>query len=233
MTALAALLAPAAALAQVDTSEWKCEYCPFEKGYSADVDAGAGYVSEDALRFGNGTGMDEKGAYVDLGGHGTYASDGTRMTWYAEDLGLDSRVLDITVGKPGTYEIGLGYRELPYRLFGDTATVFSLSDSQTLTLPATWVTSGTTSGFTELASSLRPQNIEKDRQVIEFGATYLPTSKIKLYADYSRQQRDGVSIMSGSRFTQSAYLPRPVDDYTDRFDAGVRFSAGPVNLALA
>ena len=56
---------------------------------------------------------------------------------------------------------------------------------------------------------------------------------MRLYADYSRQQRDGTSIMAGSRFTQSAYLPRPVDDYTDRFDAGVRFSAGPVNLALA
>jgi MtrB/PioB family decaheme-associated outer membrane protein len=233
ITALAVLLAPAAALAQVDTSEWKCEYCPFEKGYSADVDAGVNYVSDDVARFGNGTGMDEIGAEVDLGGNGVYVSDGTRMTWYAEDLGLDSRVLDITVGKPGTYEIGLGYRELPYRLFGDTATVFTLSDSQTLTLPATWVTAGTTSGFTELASSLRPQNIEKDRQVIEFGATYLPTSKVRLYADYSRQQRDGVSIMAGSRFTQSAYLPRPVDDYTDRFDAGVRFLAGPVNLALA
>jgi len=104
ITALTMLLAPAAALAQVDTSEWKCEYCPFEKGYSADVDAGVNYVSDDVARFGNGTGMDEIGAEVDLGGNGVYVSDGTRMTWYAEDLGLDSRVLDITVGKPGTYD---------------------------------------------------------------------------------------------------------------------------------
>ncbi len=31
------LLAPAAAFAQVDTSEWKCEYCPFEDGYRVAV----------------------------------------------------------------------------------------------------------------------------------------------------------------------------------------------------
>ena len=38
----AAMLAlPASAMAQVDTSEWKCEYCPFPDGYEADVEAGA------------------------------------------------------------------------------------------------------------------------------------------------------------------------------------------------
>ena len=50
------LLAPATAMAQVDTSDWKCEYCPFQQGYEAEVEAGAAYVTEDAFRFGNGTG---------------------------------------------------------------------------------------------------------------------------------------------------------------------------------
>jgi len=232
-TIAAALLTPIAALAQVDTSEWNCEYCPFEDGYRAEVDAGVAYVSEDAARFGNGTGLDEKGAEVVLGGDGRYLKDGTEVTWYAEDLGIDSRALEISVGKPGKFEVGLGYRELPYRLFDTTATVFSPSASETLALPSDWVTSGTTSGFTALDASLAPQNIEIDRQILEFGATYLPTSKVKLYADYRRHERDGVRIMSGSSFTQSAYLPRPVDDYTDQVDAGVRFSAGSFNLALA
>ena len=35
------LLAPTAALAQVDTSEWECEYCPFDEGYRSKIDAGA------------------------------------------------------------------------------------------------------------------------------------------------------------------------------------------------
>lgn len=232
-TIATALLTPVAAMAQVDTSEWNCEYCPFADGYRAEVDVGADYVSEDAARFGNGTGLDEKGAEVHLAGEGRYLNDGTEVSWHAEDLGIDSRVLELSAGKPGKFEVGLGYRELPYRLFDTTSTIFASSGADTLTLPAGWVPAGTTSGFTELDASLTQQNIEIDRQILEFGAKYLPTSKVKLYADYSRQQRDGVRVMAGSRFTQSAFLPRPVDDYTDQFDAGVRFSLGSMNLALA
>jgi len=229
----AALLLPAAAQAQVDTSEWLCEYCPFEDGYRAEVDAGALYVSDDAARFGNGTGLDEEGAYLDLGGNGRYLKNGTEVSWYAEDLGTSSRVLNIAAGKPGKFGVELDYRELPYRLFDSTDTVFSPGDSGVLALPSNWVSAGTTDGFTALDTSLAPINIEKDRQILEIGADYLPTQKIKLYADYSRQQRDGVNVMAGARFTQSAFLPRPVDDYTDQVNVGMRFAVGPVNLGLA
>ena len=229
----ATLMIPAAGLAQVDTSEWSCEYCPFEDGYRAEVDAGVLYVSDDAARFGNGTGLDEEGAYVDLGGNGRYLKDGTEVSWYAEDLGTKSRVFKVSAGRPGKFEVGLDYRELPYRLFDSTDTVYSASGPGVLTLPSDWVTAGTTDGFTALTSSLAPINIEKDRQILEIGAKYLPTRKVKLYADYSRQQRDGVNVMAGARFTQSAFLPRPVDDYTDQVNAGVRFAVGPVNLGLA
>ena len=233
-TAIAAtLLLPATALAQVDTSEWKCEYCPFVDGYRAEVDAGVLYVSDDAARFGNGTGLDEKGAYADLSGTGHYLKDGTEVSWYAEDLGTSSRVLNISAGRPGKLEVGLDYRELPYRSFDSTSTIFASSGAGVLSLPPGWVAAGTTAGFTALDTSLAPVDIEKDRQIIEFGAKYLPTRKIKLYADYSRQKRDGVSVMSGSRFTQSAFLPRSVDDYTDQINAGTRFSVGGLNLGLA
>lgn len=231
-TIAAVLLTPVAALAQVDTSEWKCEYCPFVDGHEAEVDAGASHVSEDAARFGNATGLDEKGAYLDLGGEGRFLKDGTRMTWSADDLGLDSRELSISIGRPGTYNVSLGYDETPYRLFGDTRSIYS-TNGDTLNVPSSWTAAGSTSGFTDLDSSLTPQNIEKDRRTLELGARYLATDRVKLYAGYRRQQRDGTSIMSGSTFSQAALLPRPVDDYTDRFDAGVQFSTESLNLALA
>ena len=41
-----ALLAPAASWAQVDTSNWECEFCPFEDGYKAEVSVGATQVSD-------------------------------------------------------------------------------------------------------------------------------------------------------------------------------------------
>jgi MtrB/PioB family decaheme-associated outer membrane protein len=227
-----ALLAPAAAWAQVDTSDWECEYCPFEEGYRADYEVGAKYVSEDALRFGNGTGLDEKAAFADVSGSGTYAKDGKQLRWYAEDLGLKSRVLSVAGGKQGTFDLSLKYSEIPYRRFDSTQTVFTPS-GDTLGLPSGWVTGSLTSGFTQLGSSLASRDIESDRQNLEVGGRYLPTSNFSVFADYRRQKRDGVAMTSGSMFAQAAYLPRPIDDYTDEVDAGIGYESDAFNLKLA
>jgi len=40
-----ALIAPVAETAPPDTSGWKCQFCPFESGYQANVEAGGSYVS--------------------------------------------------------------------------------------------------------------------------------------------------------------------------------------------
>ena len=74
------LLAPAVAAAEVDTSEWACEYCPFDDGYRAKIRAGATSVSDDAARFGNFSGLDEEGAYGNVDGQGRYTSDGYRLS---------------------------------------------------------------------------------------------------------------------------------------------------------
>jgi len=129
------LLVSPLGFAQVDTSEWLCESCPFEKGYRADYEAGATYVSDDAARFGNATGYDKQGGYLNLDGEGHYASDAHQLDWYVEDLGLDSRVAELEGGRQGTYGFYLGYRELPYRLFDTTRTVFTPSASDRLSLP--------------------------------------------------------------------------------------------------
>ena len=57
----------------VDTSEWVCEFCPFEAGHSANYEVGASSVSDDSAYLGNATGYDEKGAFANLDGDGTYS----------------------------------------------------------------------------------------------------------------------------------------------------------------
>ena len=90
------LLTPMLAAAQVDTSEWLCESCPFEDGYRSDYEAGLTYVSDEDARSGSFTGYDTDGAFLNLDGDGTYSSDGYRLTWSLEDLGLDSRVIRVS-----------------------------------------------------------------------------------------------------------------------------------------
>ena len=230
---LAALM-PATGFAQADTNNWKCESCPFEDGYRAEVDVGGTYVGEDgAIRYGNATGYDDKGGYANVDGHGHYVSDDYQLNYYLEDLGLDSRVFELEGGRQGTFGFRVGYRELPYRRFDTTRTIFNPSSSDTITLPSTWVPAGITSNMTQLSSSLRRQTIGTDRQIVEIGANWRPATAFRLYADFSRQNRDGIDITGGSSFTSSALLPRWIDYETDQIDAGIQYTTQRASLTLA
>jgi len=227
------LLAPAMSLAQVDTSDWACESCPFDQGYRAEVEAGVTNVSDDAARFGNYTGYDEEGAYGNLDGKGRYNGDGYLLDYTIEDLGLDSRVFELSVGVPGAFGVEFGYRDLPFRRFDTTSTVFNPTSGDTLTLPSGWVPAGTTGQMTQLSSSLQQRAVGTDRQIIDAGADWTPGDAFRLFADFQRQTRDGIDITSAGSYTQAAFLPRWIDYETDRVDAGVQYRSDLVSLTLA
>ncbi|MGI9283828.1 MAG: MtrB/PioB family outer membrane beta-barrel protein, partial [Pseudomonadales bacterium] len=208
--------------AQPDTSNWKCEYCPFEKGVRADYKVGGGTVSDDDARFGNANGYDEQGGFVIAAGDGSYTSDGLQVSWYLEDLGLDSRFARLEAGRPGSYEVSIAYRGLPYRLFDTTDTVYA-STGNSLQLPGGWTRSALTSGFTDLDANLTGRDIESDRDIIEAGGSYRPNSRFELFADYRFQTQEGVGEFGGANFTQTAVLPRPFDYQTDELDLGIRY----------
>jgi MtrB/PioB family decaheme-associated outer membrane protein len=221
--ALAPLLTPAVR-AQVDTSDWACNYCPFEEGQRAEIAAGATTVEEDSAYFGDATGYDEEGVYANVDGAGTYASEGFRLRWDVEDLGLDSRAVAIEGGRPGSFDFNLGYRELPRRQFDTSESVYTLSARDTLLLPPGWVRSGLTTGMTQLAPNLAPYPIQSDRSVFDIGAGFAAAGRWRFAADFRRQERDGTRISGGSAFVQANLLPLPFDYVTDEVDFGVRYS---------
>lgn len=231
--AASALFAPVGQSATPDTSEWKCERCPFANGYQADVTAGSSYVSDDAATIGDATGYDEQGAYVNVDGAGLYATANHRLSWRVEDLGLDSRVVEIDGARPGTFDYRLAYSQLPRHRFDTTSTIFTRSSGNLLALPSIWTFAGTTSGLADLAASLVSRDIESERRTLEIGGQYLPTARLRLFADYQRQERDGTAILGGSYFTNSSLLPRHFDYQTDQLDAGIRYDAERGFLKLA
>lgn len=216
----------------VDTSEWVCEFCPFETGYRGDYEVGASSVSDDSAYFGDASGYDEKGTYLNLGGRGSLARDDYRMRWHLQDLGLDSRSVAVDGGVPGTFDYAVSYLEMPRRQFNTTSTVFESSGSA-LSLPTGWVRSPVTNGFSSLGASQTPLNIESDRSLFEIGGHYLPDSAWELSADYRRQEQDGNRVLGGSYFTNAALLPVAIDYVTDEVDIGIRYSANRSVLSLA
>jgi len=231
--AVALAVSPAAYAQNVDTSNWKCEYCPFEEGYRGDYDVGASVSSDDTAYFGNGTGYDEEGAYANVDGAGSYTSDNQRLDWRIEDLGLDSRVVEFEGGKPGRYDYYANWNELPYRRFITTSAVHTDAGNATLDLPSDWVRAGTTSGFTALGSNLFPQAIESDRQTLELGGAYRFTDAIGIRADYRRRGNEGVRIWGAPSFTNASQLAAPIDHVTDEVELGLRYGGNNAFVDLS
>jgi MtrB/PioB family decaheme-associated outer membrane protein len=226
-------IASAALAQQPDTSSWVCEYCPFADGYRADYEAGTSYVTGDAAHFGDAGGYNEQGAYLNLDGSGSYASENYQAQWLAEDLGLDSRYLSVSGGNQGSYGYRIAYRELPRHRFDTTQTIFQQASPDSLSLPPGWVRSPVTGGFSALGASLVDRDISSERRVLELGGRYLPSDRFRVSASYRRQERDGLRIAGGSYFTQSSLLPAPFDHATDETELGLRYSGGQGYLKLA
>jgi len=235
---LASLLATGPGLAQqggrnVDTSEWACEFCPFEDGYRADYDVGTTVVSDDSAWFGNATGYDETGTYANVSGDASYVRDDLAVNLRLNELGLDSRAASLGVKRQGTFDAYAAYREQPWREFITTRSIFDVGPSGVLTLPQGWVRSGATGGFASLASNLAVRDIESDRNVFEAGGSYLPSSRLSLSADYRHQRRTGNNILGGSYYTVASLLPMPFVYETDEVDFKIGYATDRGSLALS
>ena len=88
--------------AEPDKSDWECRFCTFPSGTEIDVDGGVIWVSDDAAKFGDFTGLDEEGAYLDaqLAMH-YWGEKGDRWQLLGRNLGLESREIGVTGGQTG------------------------------------------------------------------------------------------------------------------------------------
>ena len=236
--AVASVLAAAPAVADnaagVDTSGWKCESCPFQTEYEADVEAGVLYADEDSAKFGEYNGLDEKGAYADLSAAGGGRSEsGTYYEYDLVDLGLDTREANLALGKEGLGEARLSYDEIPHRVWDTTVTPYAKSGKDTLVLPTGWVRSGSTAGMTALGTALSPVDVGTDRSAIGLGLDYLFGSNLKFFADYNRQEIEGSKLASANFLFQSLQFAQPVDAAHDQFELGAvyRFARGYARLS--
>ena len=216
--------APAASAAAPDPSSWTCSKCPFEKGYQASAEAGAGYVSDSSAKFGDYTGLDKDGAYLlaSADGKSTYES-GYSLSYDLRDLGLDSRAVRLDGGKQGSYDFALFYDRIPHSIVDTAETVYGGIGGTSQSLPSDWVRAGSTGGMTALDSSLHGPDVGFNRD--RYGATgsYWWGGKLQFSLDYRRDDRDGTRPTFGSFGSVSTQLLRPINDSTDRINATARY----------
>jgi MtrB/PioB family decaheme-associated outer membrane protein len=218
----------------VDTSSWVCEYCEFEQGLSGEIDIGLGNVSDSSFKFGEYNGLYDEGAF--LIGNATARYRGEDAKYYnlkVHDLGLDTREIDLEGGRQGSYRIFLNYDEIPHYISDSARTPYLGTGSEALVLPSGWVTDGTTTGMTELNSSLREVDLYTQRKRLTVGADVILSGKWQTAFDVRHEERNGQKRSAGTFFINSAQLVEPVDYVTDEMDFSVSYNTRKSQSSLA
>lgn len=220
------LTLPAAA---VDTSEWKCESCPYPKGTSGTLDAGVGTVGDASSKFGDYTGLQKKGGYLALGGNLSYRGDaGYWADLAATDLGLDTRSLAARSGREGLYAFDLAYSELP-RHFGDGAVPPFLGvGGAVLTLPAGYPVASSAA-----AGGLQPVALGFERKRLDLSGRWVGMEHWTYRVALRRDTREGTRAASGTFFSTVAQLAAPVDHVTDQLEVSAAYATRTLQGQLA
>jgi MtrB/PioB family decaheme-associated outer membrane protein len=229
-----AAAAPAIAQEMPDFEQWQCRFCPFpETGMTGYAGASVLHVSDDSARFGDYTGLDEDGAYVNADAQLMYrAEGGYAVAVDARNLGLDSRSVDLRAGRQGSWVVDLSWDEIPRRLDDTGRTVFSGLGSDSLTLPGGWVRGNFTGDFTALDANLRDFKLGWDRKAAGLGFEFIQSQRLRYEADWSRETKEGRGLTWGNFLGTATDLVKPLDYQTDQVDAAVIYAASAWNIRV-
>ncbi|MCU0760109.1 MAG: MtrB/PioB family decaheme-associated outer membrane protein [Steroidobacteraceae bacterium] len=222
---------PAAAQA-VDTSQWKCESCPFREGSRTETSVGTVYVDGANAASGRFTGLDEDEARLDGAVEGYWRGESGAFARYsASGIGMPTASGRALLGREGRYDVTLHYDAVPWRRFEITGTPFSGAAS--LGLPRDWVRAIGTGGMMRLGASLDDRDIGTDRNSYGLAARYLAGRRWTLFANWTQQERDGTAASYGAFLNSAVQLPVPIDHVTDDFEAGASWASERGALRVA
>ena len=214
-------------------SDWDCAPCDAAFGWDLDLQGAPAYVSDDAYRFGDQSGLDGNGWYLFGDINGRYV--GANATFFNVEgfmRGGDSNALFAEGGRQGVYRLRASYQSMPQRYFDSGVTPFSGVGSDSLTLPITWVRGGNTSEMTDLAGSAQPVDIGFDRTHFGVGFDYDALSDWNVSVDYQRREKEGVRRSAGSFLFNALEFTSPVDYATDDLEVALNYSRDTWQAAL-
>ena len=223
LTFLACLASPVFGASISVPPTWTCQRCTAGQGWDLDLGLGPAYVADDAYRFGDFTGLDEKGAYLFGDLNAGYVDD--RARYFRLDgmaRGADAANLDLEAGRQGAWEVRAGYQAIPRRFFQTTVTPYLGSGTGVLTLPEAWVRAPTTAGMSALDQTLTPVAIERDLDLWNLELTVRPGTRWRLDVDLRRQEKTGTDLGSAGVLFSAVELPKPVDYTTDDLSLTLR-----------
>ncbi len=226
------LLAPALSLAATHAVQAE------EANIQGQLTAGVAhvYTTDEAAKLGEYTGVPNDSTVL-IGSVDLNSLWGARyLNLNGELFGSDQNRLELEYGKFGSYELNLGFEQLPHVISTNARTPLLGAGGDNLALPAGFGQANTTGGM-PLAGNLQTLNIETERENFDVRLAMTPDARwgIELFA--KREEKDGVLPMGGmlatsGRWTSSAIIPAPIDYRVEDLGAALAFREEAYQLKL-
>jgi len=195
-------------------------------------DLGTVWVSDSAYKFGEYSGLADKGLHViaDLAIRylPTAAESANYWNVNAGSLSNSAQWARVEYGRHGGYSLFADYRAIPHFRFADARTPFAGKDL--LTLPPAWVAATTTAGFAALEANLMPVRIKTERSRYGLGFTFKLADQWEMTGQYRLDRKEGIDATAGIFGSNggnplAAQLPRPIDAATHEANLSIAYSA--------
>ncbi|MDA8256208.1 MAG: MtrB/PioB family decaheme-associated outer membrane protein [Betaproteobacteria bacterium] len=210
-----------------DMSRWADNY----------VELGVGYNSKDSFRFGQFSGLIDKGGFP-LAGFNWLTRDvnNDAQYWhvYGSTLGLDSRKLQAEGGIQGKWNVSLSLDQIKKSQTESASFIHDGLGTSNLTLPAAYKAK-TAADTAAINPRLRQFGIQQGRDIIRLGLNGIATSDWDWKVSYREDHRDGTRI-AGVRSAlggqASALVPYQIDDRTRRVNTILSYTTKVAQFSL-
>ena len=206
------------------------------------VEIGGAYSTDDSYKFGQWTGMTDKGGYV-LGNF-NYSNRGLgdkRDYFWANgyNLGFDSRTASLGYASQGLFSLYGSYQGLPFYASDSSKFIFDGLGGTNLTARTSITTANPwqAPNANNINNALVPFNLDTQRDVWRLGGKFLFGGDWEAYANYRQDNIDGNKLQYGSMFAtggnpRSNALPVPVSETTYQLEAGLRWNGANAQAQL-
>jgi len=221
-----ALAAPGAALAEPMFQVPLTRGADMTRYDSNYIELGVGYQSDDSFKFGEFSGLDQKGGFPigNFNMRKRFGDAGNYVNAFGYNLGQTSRQLGIEGGRQGTYWLSAGLDQLTRYQYDDTQFIHTGLGGSYLTLPAgCGGFAQPPAGAAGINNCLHTFEIKQKRDIGKLGGGfYLGNWKFSL--DYRQDNQSGTkrigSVMGNSGGNpRSAILPYELDGTTRQIEA--------------
>ena len=191
------------------------------KTSESELSAGVGYVSDDNQRFGQYTGLNERGAYLLLDADVARRDDatGTWLRLTGRNLGLDSRGLRFEHERQGNWGYFIEWDQIPrfdpYTV--NTGLVGIGTASQT---PVT-ITPGAGADY----------RLSTEREVLTAGLRKALSRNLGLQVVLRNEEKDGSRRWGQGTFGTWRFLAEPIDQTTRQLDATLSYATEKLQLS--